>query len=426
MLNTLLYERVEEDWSRMQLPAFKSHALSNGCQLYAMQTNKPGLCFLELVFSNGRWTETTKLSARLSAQLIMEGTSGVKADAVADFIDFHGAHLAVQADLDFTFISLSCLQKHFGALLEFLCNLALDPAYRQEDLDRNRRFLHSQLKHQLSEPDYVSYREFTSLIYGVDTAYGYNTTPGLLDALCVEDLRSYHDANYCGNYLSAFYCGEMDESTFGHLERQLIRFPQRSLAEPAAQKVPTAAPAVARSHHPMKHSRQTSLKFGLRTFPRQHPDFFGMYLLNTVLGDYFGSRLMKNIREDKGLTYDIHSALDCQVHDGCFYISAELNPKELESALRLIRAELGLIREELIPEAERLMVRNYLCGSMLRLLDGPFQTVSFLKTLVNEYGSPAAFDQLKEEVLSTGPERLRELASKWLDPEKMILVTAGA
>lgn len=410
----------------MHLPAFESHKLPNGCQLYAMQTNKPGLCFLELVFSNGRWTETTKLSARLSAQLIMEGTDGVKPDVVADFIDFHGAHLSVQADLDFTFISLSCLQKHFGTLTEFLCNLALSPAYRKEDLDRNRSFLHSQLKHQLSEPDYVSYREFTSLIYGRDTAYGYNTTPELLDALRVEDLRSYHDANYCGNYLSAFYCGEMDERTVELLEQQLNRFPVGGAAGSPSAQEQIASPATARSHHPMKHSRQISLKFGLRTFQRKHPDFFGTYMLNTVLGDYFGSRLMKNIREDKGLTYDIHSALDCQVHDGCFYISAELNPRQLESALKLIRTELRLLREELIPEDERIMVRNYLCGNMLRLLDGPFQTVSFLKTLVNEYGSPAAFDQLKAEVLDTSPERLRELASKWLDPEKMILVTAGA
>ncbi|MBK9109384.1 MAG: insulinase family protein [Saprospiraceae bacterium] len=398
--------------------------MSNGSLLYGLESTKPGLCFFELVFRNGRWTEHKKLSARLAANLIMEGSEQYTAEQVADKIDFYGAHFSVHADLDFTTVSLSCLQKHFMELLNFISELILNPAYRETDLQKAKVFLKSQLQHQLSEPDYVSYREFTSLIYGADTVYGYNTTLERIEAIQSEDLKRYQSENYCSDFLTAFYCGSNDAVYQNCIKEILEKFPKTLKEIETTHFLPQAQQQ--KLHIPISHSSQTSLKIGIRTFARQHPDFFGLYLLNTVLGDYFGSRLMKNIREDKGFTYDIHSNLDAQKHDGCFYISAELNPEQLEASIALIKSELNELRRHLIPQSELEMVRNYLCGNMLRLMDGPFQTIVFLKILISEYGTADAFNLLKSEILTTNSEKLRELAEKYLDPDKMILVTAGA
>lgn len=392
--------------------------------LYGLESSKPGLCFFELVFRNGRWTEHKKLAARLAANLIMEGTEQFTSEEVADKIDFYGAHFSVHADLDFTTVSLSCLQKHFIELVSFISELVLNPAYRDTDLQKAKVFLKSQLQHQLSEPDYVSYREFTSLIYGTDTVYGYNTTLERIEAIQTVDLRRYQSENYCSDFLTAFYCGSNEGIYQNCIQEILEKFPKASKVIETKHVLPHPIPK--KLHIPIHHSSQTSLKIGIRTFARQHPDFFGLYLLNTVLGDYFGSRLMKNIREDKGFTYDIHSNLDAQKHDGCFYISAELNPDQLDTSIALIKTELNELRQNLIPDSELEMVRNYLCGNMLRLMDGPFQTIVFLKILISEYGSADAFYLLKSEILTTNSEKLRELAGKYLDPDKMILVTAGA
>lgn len=423
-LKTLNINPVIQDWRQLEFPEYSYSRMGNGSQFYSLESSKPGLCFFELVLSNGRWTEHKKLSSRLAAHLVMEGTDSYTAEQVADKIDFYGAHFSVHADLDFTTVSLSCLQKHFKELLSFISEIVLEPAYRDSDLQKAKVFLQSQLQHQLSEPDYVSYREFTSLIYGADSVYGYNTTLERIDKIETDDLRRYHRENYCSDFLTTFYCGSIEDQYQKCIHEFLEKFPkspggaqvQHILPHPDRQKL----------HIPIGHSSQTSLKIGRRTFSRQNPDFFGLYILNTVLGDYFGSRLMKNIREDKGFTYDIHSNMDAQKHDGCFYISAELNPDQLDASVALIRDELVRLRQEPIPEKELEMVRNYLCGNMLRLMDGPFQTIAFLKILVTEYGSPDAFELLKSEILSSDAEKLRGLALKYLDPDKMILVTAGA
>ncbi len=161
-------------------------------------------------------------------------------------------------------------------------------------------------------------------------------------------------------------------------------------------------------------------------FKKLDPDFYGMYILNTVLGDYFGSRLMKNLREDKGFTYDIHSTLDAQVYDGCFYISAELNPDKKQEAILNIKQELLRLQDKKIPKSELELVRNYLCGNVMRLLDGPFQSMIFIKILITEYGSTLAINALMDSILNLDAVKLRDLAGRYLDPETMTQVTAGA
>lgn len=379
---------------------------------------------MELVFRNGRWGERKKLAARMAANQILEGSKMFNSEQVADFIDFHGAHVSVHADLDFTVISLSCLQKHFKQLSELLVDLILHPAYRHADLDKAKVFLKSQLKHQLTEPDFVSYREFTSLVYGKDNVYGYNSESELIENLSREDLLLYQQENYCAEFLNVFYCGDTSSESVNALKKLLSFFPKSPRQDLPLHEFEPYKTSI--SHFPIEHCHQISLKWGKRMFLKKHPDFFGMYFLNTILGDYFGSRLMKNIREDKGYTYDIHSTLDAQIHSGCFYISAELNPVQKDHTLELIRQELTLLRTQLISDRELELVKNYLCGNLLRLMDGSFQTIIFLKILVMEYGDAEAFDQLLDEILNIEPGKLKELAIKYLDPDEMILVTAGA
>ncbi len=417
-------ETLVNEWQKLTFPPFECIKQGNGARLHLIPTNKPGLSFIELVFRNGRWSEHKKLSARMAANQIMEGSAEVVAEKVADTLDFYGAHLSVHADLDFTVVSMSCLQKNFYHLADFVVGLILNPAYREADLSKAKMFLHSQLQHQLTEPDYVSYREFTSIMYGADTVYGYNTTKPLIDAIQRDDLVRYHTENYCSDFLELFYCGEVHEESRSFLKGLTERFPRTPLKGKMEHIFPM--PTVRKAHFPIPHCSQISLKMGRRTFPRQHPDFYGFYVLNSILGDYFGSRLMRNIREDKGYTYDIHSSLDAQVHEGCFYISAELNPGQLDDSVLLIRQELELLRTHEVPDEELEMVRNYLCGHILRMLDGPFQTIAFLKILVTEYGGPEAFEDLLKAILTVNAKDLQKLAIQYLDPNEMILITAGA
>ena len=415
---------VKVDWSQLTLASFEKKSFSNGANLYQIQTSKPGLCSFEIVFRNGRISEHKKLVSRMAANQIQEGTPDSNANQVADMIDFHGANLSIHADLDFTVISMSCLQKHFEILSQFITELLLNPAYREADLEKAKLFFNSQLQHQLVEPDYVSYREFTSLVYGKDSVYGYNTSPELIEALGREDLIRYQKENYVSNAMEVFYCGELSKDAERELEKIITKFQKSESLQNFSYTAMPGTPIT--RHYSIEQCAQVSLKLGMRCVYKKHPDFFGLYLLNSIFGDYFGSRLMKNLREDKGYTYDIHSTFDAQVHDGCFYISAELNTDQIENAIFFIKEELNRLRSEPIALEELDLVKNYICGNIMRQMDGPFQTMAFLKILVTEYGSTDVFQKLLSSILEIEPDTLQQLAIKYLIPEKMILVTAGA
>ncbi len=415
---------IKVDWAQLKLAPFDLRIHSNGVKVYQIQTSKPGLCSFEIIFRNGRISEHKKLVSRMAANQIQEGTAEISPKGVADLIDYYGANLTIHADLDFTVVSMSCLQKHFQTICRLIADLLLKPAYPEKYLEKAKQLFKSQLQHQLAEPDYVSYREFTALVYGSESIYGYNTSIERIDALTTDDLRRYQQENYVSDRMEVFYCGDVSSDTDKFLDEILAPFGTSPVIhnftysgiDPIAQKI----------HFPIEQSSQVSLKLGVRGIPKTHPDYFGYYLLNVVLGDYFGSRLMKNLREDKGYTYDIHSTLDSQVYDGCFYISAELNTTHIDRAIQLIKDEINRLRTDRIPVDELNLVRNYICGNIMRLMDGPFQTMLFIKILSSEYGGTEAFPHLLNAVLNTDSEQLRDIAIKYLEPEKLILVTAGA
>ena len=160
-------------------------------------------------------------------------------------------------------------------------------------------------------------------------------------------------------------------------------------------------------------------------FTKTHPDYLGMTILNTVLGGYFGSRLMTNIREDKGYTYGIGSGLASLLHDGIFYIGTEVGAKVCNNALEEIYKEINILRTDLIPEEELELVKNYLMGTYLKSLDGPFSLADkFLGIKV--YGLGYDFYDLYIETLKNiTSEELLMLAKKYLDPDSMYELVVG-
>lgn len=408
------------DWE-LKFPPYQYQRLDSGIQVYSLNSSSKDLCYCELIFANGRILEHKKMSARFTSIMMQEGTLEYNSAAVADFFDYYGASYSIHADLDFTSISFSCLQKFFEPLLQFIIHLITEPAFREEDLNRCKLFIQSQLKHQLAEPDFVSYREFTAHIFGNEKTYGYNTTQENISEIKIDDLKEYHQRTYVANELKVFYCGEDLKGNFWEQSLKKIR----TKKEREKLIYHTVSEEVKRLHFPIEHSTQISMKLGCRMFSKMDSDFYPLYFINTVLGDYFGSRLMKNIREDKGFTYDIHSTLDAQLFDGCFYISAELNPSELDVTLSEIQKEFLKIQTQSIGDEELIMVKRYLHGHLQRLLDGSFQSILFLKILVTEYNNSEAYRMIMNTIRDIDAKQIQSLATKYLQFDRMSLVTSG-
>jgi predicted Zn-dependent peptidase len=156
-----------------------------------------------------------------------------------------------------------------------------------------------------------------------------------------------------------------------------------------------------------------------RPFPNRHdPDFMKSQVLNNVFGGFFGSRLMSNIREDKGYTYGIHSYFQNHVAHSAWMVSTEAGRDVCEATINEVYKEMKILREEPVDEEELLLVRNYMIGSILGDLDGPFQIINRWKNYVLNGLDESYFYSSINTIKTITAEQVQELAQKYLIPEE--------
>lgn len=195
---------------------------------------------------------------------------------------------------------------------------------------------------------------------------------------------------------------------------------------PPQKRVFTAANETGLIQIPKADAVQFGLRLGKRIIGKNHPDYHGLKVLNTVFGGYFGSRLMSNIREDKGYTYGIGSAVVSYENDAVFTIATEVGKEVADAALNEIRFEINKIRTELIPQAELDTVRSYLQGVYMSSFDGPFSLIDRFRDLYHFGLDYAYFHNYLKTVQTISPEELQQLALTYFDPESMVTVVAGS
>ena len=174
-----------------------------------------------------------------------------------------------------------------------------------------------------------------------------------------------------------------------------------------------------------KGAVQNAIRMGKRVFNRNHPDYPKMTILNTILGGYFGSRLMSNIREDKGYTYGIGSGLVSLQLDGYFYIATEVGADVCQAAINEINKELTVLCETEVGSDELNLVKNYLFGAFQRSIDGPFALADRFKTLLLSGLSFDYYYKYLETVKNVSGKELLEMAQRHLPPSQMTLITVG-
>ena len=407
------------------LPRPQILRLDNGIPVYVLDFPGQEIVKIEAVFRAGRPEEDKRLVSRATSRLLREGTRTRTAAEISEHIDFYGGSLSVPTNLDTSNILLFSLKKYVAELIPVFAGILLTPEFPESELETFKQTSAQELLVELEKVEVLAYRKITELIFGENHPYGYNSTPDDYMALQRADLLRFYETWYAPSNCLLFASGRIDDEVLGLLNLHLgqnkntAQVPEKQVYMPAE----TTRPAAIKIKHP--GSLQTAVKIGRRTFNRHHPDFNGLFVLNTILGGYFGSRLMTNIREKKGFTYNIYSTLDAYLYDGCFYIATEVNPGSAAATIREIFAEMKKLREEPVDENELGMVRNYLLGMLLNGLDGPMNTSDVIRGLVVEGLSDAEFGALADTIRHIQPAQLQTLAERYLQPEDFWVVTIG-
>jgi zinc protease len=407
----------------LQLPEVQTHHLSNGIPVHIVEMGTQEVVKIEMVFKAGRPFERKRLVARSTNSLLKEGSARYSASDLAEELDFYGCTLSTPFSLDTANVVVYSLNKHLPKIMPIVGDLLRQPTFTQRSLDAYRRRSQQQLKIDLTKSDVLAYRKITELIFGDNHPYGYNSVAETYQALKTEDLHAHFKRCYRSTNCQIIISGRVQpdhlpllDDALGHLQPGEV--PLNPLSTNPAP--PTAL------HIPQPDTVQTAVRIGRRLFNRQHPEYLELYVLNTILGGYFSSRLMTNIREDKGYTYNIYSSLDAMLFDGYFYIGTEVSNDLAEATKKEIYKELQTLREERISTEELDMVRSYLFGTFLTMLDGPFNVAETVKTIYTEDLPPTFFEDLVAVTRTITAERLQELAQTYLDPSDMWEVVVGS
>lgn len=410
----------------LTLPQPQVLRLDNGIPVYVLDFPGQEIVKLEAVFRAGRPEEEKRLAARATSRLLREGTARQSGAEIAEHLDFYGASLTVPTNLDNASFVLYSVKKYAHEVIPTFADMLLSPAFPEDELENFRRTSIQDLLVELEKGETVAYRKVTELIFGENHPYGYNSIPEDYTAIRRDDLLHFYNRWYTPANCLLFASGRIDEGILALLNQQLGQtWPTTGKTAERAPLPANTLPKPAKIQVPLPGSLQTAIKIGRRLFDRNHPDFNAMVVLNTILGGYFGSRLMTNIREKKGFTYNIYATVDAYLHDGCLYIATEVSPDKSAAAVRAIFREMKNLCEKPVPEEELSMVRNYILGMLLNGLDGPLNSSDMVRNQVVEQQSPAQFEALVHTVRHLSAEALQALAQRYLQPKDFWVVTVG-
>ena len=407
----------------LQLPKPERYTLDNGIPVYVTNLGTQNVVRMELVFYAGRPFEKAKLAARSTASLLKEGSKHFSSNQIAEKMDFWGCSLGTPFNLDTSNITLHSLRKHFAKALPIIADLLTNPLFPEQELKAFIQRNKQRLKVDLTKNDVVAYRQITEFIFGSAHPYGYNSFADTYGQVTREVILDHFQSFYKSDNCAIFLSGKIEQKEINVLNEQLGGILEAGTMPFKAPSVDLNTPEKVKITN--SDTVQTAIRIGRRLFNRNHPDYQGMYVLNTVLGGYFGSRLMANIREDKGYTYNIYSTLDPMALDGYFYIGSEVGNEFTEQTLTEIYKEIEILQNELVPEEELQMVKNYLLGNFLTMLDGPFNVNEVVKTIVTEQLNENFFEQLIQKVQAIHSTDLLELAQRYLNPSDLWEVTVG-
>ena len=399
---------------KLNLKPYQHFILDNGVEVYAVDAGAEEVLQTEWIFSAGNAQEEKNLVAATTNFLLRNGTSTKTAFQINEQFDYYGSYINRACYNETATITLHSLTRHIDNLLPKVRELITDSVLPQEELSIYQQNMKQRLKVSLKKSDFVAGRLIDVYLYGERHPYGKYSSAEDFDALQREELVDFYKKYYQQGKLMIFIAGKLPQNLEQLLNTNFGDLPFGNVVEKHTEPVLGTEKKIRITNDP--DGAQGSIRIA-RPFPnRHHPDFLKAQILNALFGGFFGSRLMSNIREDKGYTYGIHSYLLNHVQQSGWMISTEAGKDVCEATIEEVYKEMKLLRDEPVGAEELLLVRNYMMGSILGDMDGPFQIISRWKNIIlNNLDEKYFYDSI-ETIKSVSAEELQALAQKYLQP----------
>ena len=397
------------------LPVPAERTLPNGARLSTLIGGEWDVCNLALLFPGGTFEAGNDTIPSLCAMLLGEGTANHTGEQINDFFDFHGAFFGASASEHFTTVQITWLTSMSQGLLPLLGEILASPTFPAEALAAYKQQAEAMLLAKQAKVSYQSQKAVARLIMGPDNPNAKITKPEEIRAVTAKDLKDWHRRTFTAAGCKAFLSGKFSEETVRQVEEFLMSLP--SSCQPRPIKTLPFRPLQPQSVEAEVHGVvQCSVAMALPAPPRTSPDYIPLRFATMALGGYFGSRLMKNIREDKGYTYGIYSALLGGIDGSYVFISADTDKKYVANLIEETKKEIEAMATVPLSSEEVQCLVQHISADLTEILNTTFSIMDYYRTFVSA-GIPDGYFQEQLRLLNAlTPQAIMDISAKYLRP----------
>jgi predicted Zn-dependent peptidase len=413
-----------QDIRYIDLPQAQSQTLLNGIKLHWISAGEQPVIRLEFIFQAGNWYEPQKGASYFTARMLNEGTSSRSAAQINGYVDQFGSFLELNHGVERINVTLYALNKHLPALLPLMADILSDSIFPEAELENLKNITGQNIQVNLEKTAFLAQNRFRELIFGPTHPYGRNIHLDDIPGVHAGVLRPYFEQRIKGKPFDLVLSGMITDEVLRQVTEVFGGLPVTPCHEDFQEMA--ALPEGPRQELIEKAgSLQSSIRVGKRLFTRRHPDYYKMLVLNEVFGGYFGSRLMRNIREDKGFTYGIHSSLATHQREGYLVIGTDVKKEFTNQTLDEIRKEIKVLQTEPVGDEELQTVQSYMIGSFAGAVTTSFALADHFKTIYFDGLGYEFYDNYIDSIRSTTAQDLMALANQYLNPDSFTEVVAG-
>lgn len=375
---------------------------------------------LDLFFNAGIIRGTQSIPSIVHS-LLFSGTAEKSSIEIHESIDALGGFLDTDLSFETAVVTLYCLRENLDTIAQLVADAISGLSFRENEVEDTLRSMEHKFKENQQKVRNVALQQFRKALFESHEDYALLSEASDFREPNFAAMKRFFKDHYLNGLTRITLVGNVDQDTVDSIIDRFGKWAIDALPE-FGKDFQTSQQKL---HFNVDGAVQTAIRMGRLFIPKTHPDYIGFQVVNTILGDYFGSRLMSNIREDKGYTYGIGSAV-MELHNGGYFIIVTEVGKEVTAAtLAEIKAELERLQNEPVSPEELELVKNYMLGQLLKSADGPYAMLDIYNS-ADMYGLDLSYyDEAIRQIREMTAERVQELAKKYLNWEDFLIVTAG-
>jgi zinc protease len=397
--------------------------LPNQTPLFIINEGQQPVMRLDISLPAGSWFEQKNGVSFFTTKTLGEGTTRLSNLEISELLDSYGASLEYSQGLERVSLTLYCLNKFLPQVLPLIRTLLEDAVFPDESVEIFRNISRQNLQINLEKTGFVASQTFRQRLFGQSHAYGRILDDEGIQQIHRQDLIDFYTQCFQHKKYTLFLAGNIGDTEIGLVQQILGENILNSAASAPSQSIDSSPAEALLLERP--EALQSSIRLGRKLFTRTHDDYFKFLIMNEILGGYFGSRLMKNIREDKGFTYGISSRVNCFTHHGFWLIATDVKKEFTQQTLDEIQKEISFLQNDLVGSTELQTVKNYMAGAFAGSLNTPFEILDRYKTLWMEGLTSDFYRNFIHQLRAVSAEDVRQMAQKYLQPQDLLEVVVG-